>query len=86
MPTEIEFANQYFLVPFKDQSSLHFIGDRDALNALLIVMDATIVATAGIGEESCYVIVDLDESQCEEVLKKASEMHASAVRNAKHEE
>jgi len=77
-----ESAKQYFLVPLKEQESLFFIGDKDAFDALMIVMDAPVVATAGINTETCYVIVDLTNEQCEEVIHKASEIRARAVKEA----
>lgn len=75
---DIEFAKQYFLVPIEDQESLFFLGNRDMLQSLLMVMDAPIVATSGVYPETCYLMVGLNNYQCTEIIKKASDVIVKA--------
>jgi hypothetical protein len=72
---EIEEAEKYYLVPIKDQESLFWIGDKKHLLALEIVMDASkVIATTGVTGESCYILVDMDNKECEETRLKMKEV------------
>lgn len=84
----IEFANQYFLVPLKDKQSLFYIGDRDALDALLIVLNKTdkeVIATSGVHPDTCYLMFDMDNEEANKYLIEASAIRANAIKETKHE-
>jgi hypothetical protein len=80
---DVESAKKYFLVPFKEQESLYFIGGKKRLLALEMVMDAKdVIATTGVNTETCYILVNRDGKECEELLKQMNEV----MRNATNKE
>jgi hypothetical protein len=71
----IEDAKRYYLVPFKDQNSLIYLGGKKRLLALEMVMDARdVVATTGVNTETCYILVNKDFEGCDRLLKEADEV------------
>jgi hypothetical protein len=71
----IEEAKKYYLVPFKDPESLYWVGGKKELLALEIVMDySKVIATTGVTDESCYIMVDMDNKECEETRLKMKEV------------
>jgi len=71
----IEDAKKYYLVPMKDQESLYWVGNKKRLLSLEMVMDAkSVIATAGINTETCYIMVDMTGDECKELLNKAKEV------------
>ena len=72
---QIEDAEDYYLVPLKDQESLHYIGNKRRLQLIQMVMDAKhVVATAGVNTKTCYIMVDLSRDEIEEVISKANKV------------
>jgi hypothetical protein len=73
----IEEAKEYFLVPIQEKESLYYLGNKNKLNAMKIVMDAALViATGGIGskdedskETKCYIFLNTDKIGCEKILQ-----------------
>lgn len=75
----IEDAKKYYLVPMKEQESLYWIGGKKNLLALQMVMDEKdIVATAGINTETCYILVNKNNEECEELRKQMKEVMRNA--------
>jgi len=78
----IEEAQEYFLVPIKDQDSLFYLGNKNKLNALKIAMDASkVIATSGVAsvneDESgtrCYILLDTDKTGCEEIMNEVDQV------------
>lgn len=75
MILDIDDAKRYYLVPIKEMESLYWVGDKKNLLALEMVMDAKdVVATTGVNTESCYIIVNKTNEECEELRRKMKEV------------
>ena len=75
MTLDLEDAKKYYLVPLKNQESLYWIGDKKHLLALEMVMDAKdVVATTEINTETCYILVNKTNEECEELRKQMKEV------------
>lgn len=89
---KIESAQEYFLVPIKDQESFYYLGNKNKLNALKIVMEASkVIATGGVANKDeedtdetgtrCYILIDADRDECQDILKQVDEVMIKGIKN-----
>jgi hypothetical protein len=75
MIIELESANEYYLAPLSNSESLHLIGGKDMMNYMAAIMkEGEIMATTGVEDEVCILIVPWSDRKCKRKIKEARDL------------